>query len=74
MCDAVYLGAALVGLLAIGTLLRIFVGKSSNAELVIRLLAEDGAPILIGERKPQASPVSKSRVSLLRRAFLSFVF
>jgi len=41
MCDAVYLEAALVGLLAVGTVLRVFVGKSPNADLIVSLLADE---------------------------------
>lgn len=41
MCDAVYLEVALVGLLVIGTMLRVFVGKNPNADVVVSLLAEE---------------------------------
>lgn len=51
MCDAVYLEVALVGLLVIGTMLRVFVGKNPNAELVVSLLAEEH-PLLKEREEP----------------------
>lgn len=66
MCDAIYLSVAMVGLLAVGSVIRLLAdaGRSPNADLVAALLAEEGEP-LPEDSGPQASlPGSEAAASV----------